>query len=164
MGRSLSDGFSQVIATIAQICSAVYVAGFPERGASASRSAIDRPLAPCRHRLRQYRAVFGQMPTSRALSRTPTPSAAWRIRRARLPSCCGVEWARTNCSRTSRSSGEMITGTAAKTGMATSNLSFGFVMPQHGRFDSCFIPEAHPRSPHLRTAATGGVRTSAWVY
>jgi hypothetical protein len=74
IGRPLSDGFSQVIATIAQICSAVYVGGFPERGASASRSPIDRPSA-CRHRLRQYRAVFGHTPTSRALSRTPTPSA-----------------------------------------------------------------------------------------
>src|SRR6516225_3401576 len=39
IGRPLSDGFSQVTATIAQICSAVYVGGFPERGASASRSA-----------------------------------------------------------------------------------------------------------------------------
>src|SRR3984893_17855561 len=34
IGRSLSDGFSQVIAITAQICSGVYVAGAPERGAS----------------------------------------------------------------------------------------------------------------------------------
>src|ERR1700720_3422240 len=41
IGRSLSDGFSQVIAITAQICSGVYVAGAPERGASASRSGPD---------------------------------------------------------------------------------------------------------------------------
>ena len=41
IGRSLSDGFSQVIAITAQICSGVYVAGAPERGASASRSDTD---------------------------------------------------------------------------------------------------------------------------
>jgi hypothetical protein len=34
IGRSLSDGFSHVIATTAQICSGVYVAGAPDRGAS----------------------------------------------------------------------------------------------------------------------------------
>src|ERR1700758_106306 len=39
IGRSLSDGLSQVIAITAQICSGVYVAGAPERGASQSRSA-----------------------------------------------------------------------------------------------------------------------------
>jgi hypothetical protein len=41
IGRSLSDGFSQVIAITAQTCSGVYVAGAPERGASASRSDTD---------------------------------------------------------------------------------------------------------------------------
>ena len=46
IGRSLSDGFSQVIATTAQICSGVYVAGAPDRGASASRSATDCPRPP----------------------------------------------------------------------------------------------------------------------
>jgi hypothetical protein len=118
IGRPLSDGFSQVIATIAQICSAVYVGGFPDRGASASRSAAERPPVPCRHRLRQYRAVFGHTPTSRALSRTPMPSAACRIRRARTLNCCGVEWARTSPSKTVRSSGETVTGAAASRGMA----------------------------------------------
>ena len=76
IGRSLSDGFSQVIAITAQICSGVYVAGAPERGASASRSGTDCPSAACRHRLRQYRTVFGQTPSSRALARTRVPSAA----------------------------------------------------------------------------------------
>jgi hypothetical protein len=76
IGRSLSDGFSQVIATRAQICSGVYVAGAPERGASASRSGTDCPSAACRHRLRQYRTVLGQTPSSRALARTRMPSAA----------------------------------------------------------------------------------------
>jgi hypothetical protein len=32
IGRSLSDGFSQVIAITAQICSGVYVAGAPDAG------------------------------------------------------------------------------------------------------------------------------------
>ena len=61
IGRSLSDGFSQVIATTAQICSGVYVAGAPERGASASRSDDRLPvarlppsLAPIPHRLRPH--------------------------------------------------------------------------------------------------------------
>src|SRR6516162_263840 len=69
MGRSLSDGFSQVMATTAQICSAVYVAGAPDRGASASRSQTECLSSACRHRLRQYRTVFGQTPSSRALFR-----------------------------------------------------------------------------------------------
>jgi hypothetical protein len=41
MGRSLSDGFSHVIATRAQICSGVNVAGAPERCTSASCSGTD---------------------------------------------------------------------------------------------------------------------------
>src|SRR6202140_5593607 len=41
IGRSLSDGFSQVIAMTAQICSGGYVAGAPEGGASANRSGTD---------------------------------------------------------------------------------------------------------------------------
>src|SRR3982751_5197696 len=59
MGRSLSDGFSHVIATTAQICSGVYVGGAPDRGAAASRSqtahlssALPPALAPIPHRLR----------------------------------------------------------------------------------------------------------------
>jgi hypothetical protein len=42
-----------------------------------------------------------------------------------------VEWARTNCSRTSRSSGKTVTG-AARKGMITSNRCLGFAMPQDG--------------------------------
>src|SRR5262249_20364436 len=72
---SLSDGFSQVIAITAQICSGVYVAGAPERGASASRSDTDWAAGACRHRPRQYRTVFGHTSSSRALSRTPILSA-----------------------------------------------------------------------------------------
>src|SRR6516225_6177585 len=50
IGRSLSDGFSQVIAITAQICSGVYDAGAPERGASASRSDTDWAAGACRPR------------------------------------------------------------------------------------------------------------------
>ncbi|HWN49295.1 MAG TPA: hypothetical protein VNO18_05615, partial [Xanthobacteraceae bacterium] len=44
IGRSLSDGLSQVIAITAQICSGVYVAGAPERGASHSGTDCRRAL------------------------------------------------------------------------------------------------------------------------
>src|SRR4029077_9578627 len=49
IGRSLSDGFSQVIAITAQICSGVYLAGAPERGASESRSDTDWAAGAFRH-------------------------------------------------------------------------------------------------------------------
>jgi len=152
IGRSLSDGFSHVIATTAHICSGVNVAGDPDRGASASRSTTDRLSSAVRHRLRQYRTVFGQTPSSRALARTPIASAACKIRRARIASCCGVEWVRTSCSSTSRWSGKTVTGWAANSGMATSCFSSGFVLPHHSRFDS---PNLSPR---------GGVKTSARLY
>src|SRR6266849_5150810 len=164
MGRSLSDGFSQVIAITAQICSGVYVAGAPGRGASASRSGTDCPSAARRHRLRQYRTVFGHTPSSRALARTRVPSAACRIMRARTANCCGVEWVRTSCSSTSRCSGKTFTGSAANRGMATSHLSSRFVMTQHSRFDSCFVPENHLRSLYPRTSVSSGVITFARLY
>src|SRR6266852_926335 len=164
IGRSLSDGFSQVIAITAQICSGVYVAGAPDRGASVSRSGTNCPSAACRHRLRQYRTVFGHTSSSRALSRTPTPSAACRIMRARTANCCGVEWVRTSCSSTSRCSGKTFTGSAANRGMATSHLSSRFVMTQHSRFDSCFVPENHLRSLYPRTSVSSGVITFARLY
>src|SRR5262249_54457236 len=64
IGRPFSDGFWRFIAPFAKICGAVYVGGFPDRGASASRSPAERPPVPCCHRFRQYRAVFGHTPTS----------------------------------------------------------------------------------------------------
>src|SRR4030081_3228097 len=127
VGGSLSGGFSHVIAPTAQICSGVYVAGAPDRGASVSRSGTDCPSAACRHRRRQYRTVFGHTSSSRALSRTPTSSAACRIMRARKAKCCGVERVRTNCSSASRCSGKTVTGSANR-GIATSHLSSRFVL------------------------------------
>src|SRR3984893_2095114 len=61
IGRSLSDGFSQVMAIPPQIGSGVYVEGAPEPGASASRSGSDCPsfASRQRQRLRQSRIVFG---------------------------------------------------------------------------------------------------------
>jgi hypothetical protein len=109
IGRSLSEGFSQVIAITAQICSGVYVAGAPDRCASVSRSGTDCPSAACRHRLRQYRTVFGHTSSSRALSRTPTPSAASSIMRAHKANCWGVERLRTSCSSASRCAGKTVT-------------------------------------------------------
>src|ERR1700730_9170439 len=159
IGRSLSDGFSQVIAITAQICSGVYVAGAPERGASASRSGTDWAGGACRHRPRQYRTVFGHTSSSRALSRTPTASAACNIMRARRANCCEVEWARTSASSASRCAGSTIPGSAANRGIATSRLSFRFVMPQRRRFDSCFVAEKQPRSDYLRCVC--GMSSSA---
>src|SRR5580658_8384863 len=142
IGRSLSDGFSQVIAITAQICSGVYVAGAPERGASASRSGTDRAGGACRHRPRQYRTVFGHSSSSRALSRTPTSSAACNIMRIRNANCCDVEWARSSASSASRCAGSTITGSAANRGIATSRLSFRLVMPHRRRFDSALCRKA----------------------
>src|ERR1700687_4223331 len=136
IGRSLSDGFSHVIATTAQICSGVYVAGAPDRGASARRSQTVHLSSASRHRLRQYRAVFGQTPSSRALLRTPIPSTACKMMRARSATCCGVECVRTSCSSTSRWSGKTVTGSAVSKDIATSCPSLRFVLPQHSRFDS----------------------------
>jgi hypothetical protein len=98
IGRSLFDDFSHVIATTAQICSGVCVAGAPDRGASAIRSQSECLSSACRHRLRQYRTVFGQTPNSRALLRTAIPSTACTMTRARSANYCGVEWVRINCS------------------------------------------------------------------
>src|SRR6266568_4265851 len=151
MGRSLSEGFSHVIATRAQICSGVYVAGAPERCASASRSGTNCLSAASRHRLRQYRTVFGQTPSSRALARTPIPSAACNTMRARKANCCGVEWVRTSCSRASRCSDKTVTGSAASRDMATSCPSSRFVLPQHGRFDSSNFLD-RKRSQNIRSA------------
>src|SRR5580693_4457569 len=164
IGRSLSDGFSQVIAITAQICSGVYVAGAPERGASASRSGTHWAGCARRQRPRQYRTVFGHTPSSRALSRTPISSTACNIMRARTANCCEVEWARTSVSSASRCAGSTSTGSAANRGIATSRLSFRFVMPQRRRFDSCFVAEKQPRSDYLRTFTQGGVATSARRY
>src|SRR5215469_8058681 len=164
IGRSLSDGFSQVIAITAQICSGVYVAGAPERGASASRSDTDWAAGACRHRPRQYRTVFGHTSSSRALSRTPILSTACKIMRARNANCCEVEWARTSASSASRCAGKTISGSAASQGITTSPLSFRFVMPRRRRFDSCFVAAKQPRSDYLRTFTQGGVATSARRY
>ena len=49
IGRSLCDGFSEVIATDAQICSGLNLAGAPKRGASASRSGTDCSSPAYRH-------------------------------------------------------------------------------------------------------------------
>jgi hypothetical protein len=75
-----------------------------------------------------------------------------------------VEWARTSASSASRCAGSTITGSAANRGIATSRLSFRFVMPRRRRFDSCFVAEEQPRSDYLRTFTQGGVATSARRY
>src|SRR5271170_451349 len=80
IGRSLSDGLSQVIAITAQICSGVYVAGAPERGASQSRSGTDCPSGASRQRLRHT------APSS-ATRRVPARSRVRRCCRRHAKSC-----------------------------------------------------------------------------
>jgi hypothetical protein len=59
--------------TTAQYCSRTKTPGVPERRQSASRSAA--PSAACRHRLRQYRSVFGPSAALwRAHPRRPRPA------------------------------------------------------------------------------------------
>ena len=53
---------------------------------------------------------------------------------------------------------------AANSGIATSLLSFRFVMPQRCRFDSPFVAEKQRRSAYPRTFTQGGVATSARLY
>jgi hypothetical protein len=94
IGRPLTDGGSQARATIAQICSALNLAGAPERGASARRSAMLGSSFPASQRRRHKRTVLASTATMRAVSRTPLPSPASRMIQAREASCWGVRWAR----------------------------------------------------------------------
>jgi len=96
IGRPLTEGGSQARATIAQTCSAVKVAGAPERGASARRPAVLSSSFPASQRRRQRRTVLASTPTLRAVSRTPSPSSASRMIQARTASCWGVRWPRQN--------------------------------------------------------------------
>ena len=90
IGRPLAEGGSQARATMAQTCSAVKVAGAPERGASARRSATLSSSLAVRQRRRQSRTVLGSTATMRAVSRTPLPSSASRMIQTRKASCWGV--------------------------------------------------------------------------
>src|SRR5262252_8929642 len=167
IGRSLSDGFSQVIAITAQICSGVYVAGAPERGASQSRSGTDCPSGASRQRPLQYRTVFGHTASSRALSRTPILSAACKIMQARNANCCEVEWARTSASSASRCAGKTITGSAASQGIVIFLLGPRFVMPHHRRFDSrVLLPQAASLGTpsYLRVRQSRNFRSAVLVH
>ena len=141
-----SDGCSQAKATIAQICSGVKVPGAPGRWASDSRSVAGADVAAVRQRSRQWRTVFGQTPSWRAISRTPVPAAANKISRARSASFRGVVWPRarrlSNCSSAAVSR----IGSADRRGIASSTnhgMKTRFVMPCPGRFDS-------PRSARMQ--------------
>ena len=116
----LSRGVSQAIAMIAQICSAVKVAGRPFRGSSASRAATSPAGWRAIHRRRQTSTVFRQIPSRRAVSPMPTSSAASRIMRARSTSRCGAVRVRTKLSRNSRSCSDTSTGSGDNPGMASS--------------------------------------------
>ncbi len=63
IGWPLADGGSQARAMMAHTCSAVKLAGAPERGASARRSAAS-PV-PVSQRCRQWRTVLGSIPNAR---------------------------------------------------------------------------------------------------
>jgi hypothetical protein len=62
IGRPQAAGGSQARATIAQTCSAVKVAGAPERGASARRPAMLPSSLPASQRRRQKRTVLASTP------------------------------------------------------------------------------------------------------
>jgi hypothetical protein len=91
MGSPLASGGSQAKAMIVQICSGVKVGGPPGRGASDKRSARLSLAGLVSQRRRQLLAVLRQIPSSSAVSVSPTPSPAKRMIRARLASCWGVE-------------------------------------------------------------------------
>jgi hypothetical protein len=123
IGRPQAEGGSQARATIAQTCSAVKVAGAPERGASARRSAMPFPSLPASQRRRQRRTVLASTPTLRAVSRTPLPSAASRTIQARKASCWGVRWARRNRSSAVFCSGLKVTDGVERSAMASSGVN-----------------------------------------
>jgi hypothetical protein len=108
MGRPDWLGASQAMATMAQICSAVIVAGLPERGASLRRSSR---LSSARgigwnicQRARQCCTRSRVTSKDRAISELLRPSAAAKRTWARRASCCGVECRRSRAFRASRCS------------------------------------------------------------
>lgn len=84
--RALFARGLQAIATIAQICPALKVAGVPGRGTSARRSATG-PL-PRDQRPRRCCTVDRAAPSRRAFPRKPYPAAAAATIRARSATCC----------------------------------------------------------------------------
>ena len=123
IGRPLPEGGSQARATIAQTCSAVKVAGAPERGASARRSTMLSSSLPASQRRRQRRTVLASTPTRRAVSRTPLPSSANRIIQARKASCWGVWWARRKRSSAVFCSGLKVMHRVERSAMASSGVN-----------------------------------------
>lgn len=107
IGRSEPSGCSQANAMIWQICSGVIRAGAPDRGASASRSATLTSSSGTsrnpRHRRRQSLAVSKSIPRVVLIWVLVSPSAASNTSRARVASCCPVEYARTSRSNPIRS-------------------------------------------------------------
>ena len=130
------------------------VGGTPDRGASASRSQTERLLSACRHRLRHYRTLLGQTPSSRALTRTPTPSTACSMTRARSANCWGVEWVRTSCSSSSRCSSLSSCPTAvhcARSRARSARACASGVCSNHP-LDPTSKGKHHPNDPQRRAA------------
>src|SRR6516164_1987471 len=164
IGRSLSDGFSQVIAITAQICSGVYVAGAPERGASASRSDTDWAAGPCRtarantapssatHRVlaRSRGRQYCRRHAKSCELATPTVVRSNGLAPA-LPALHGAQAKQSPDRRPARASQLPVSASDS-------------FMPQRRRFDSCFVAEKQPRSYYLRTFTQGRVATSARRY
>jgi len=111
ISRPLSTGGSQANAIIAHICSGVKVGGVPARGASDKRSRT-RPSVLVVHRRRHACTVERPILSSAAVSRTPRPSAASRIIRARKQICWGQVRCRISVCKCCRSRSVTKTGTA----------------------------------------------------
>ena len=110
ISRPLSVGGSQANAIIVHICSGVKVGGVPERGASDNRSSTV-PSVLAVHRRRHDCTVERPTLSSSAVSRTPSPSAASKIIRARKEICCGQVHCRISNCKSCRS--RSVTGTGA---------------------------------------------------
>jgi len=102
---------------IAQTCSGENVAGAPGRGASVSRATTGVCAELASHWARQCRTVFGQTPSSRAISRTGVPAAERRIISARSASLRGVLCARASRCSSSSCAGVREIGAADRRGM-----------------------------------------------
>ena len=164
IGRSLSDGLSQVIAITAQICSGVYVAGAPS---AAHRRAARAPTA---HRALHASACANTAPSS-ATRRVPARSRVRRCCRRHAKSC---EPATPTVVR----SNGLVPALQRFSLRRQNNHQIGG-QPGHRKLPSqppirdatsppirlpCFVTASRPLSAHLHTSALGRVVTSAQLY
>lgn len=144
-GRPASGGGVQAKLMIWTICSAVKVSGAPERGASASTSAIAccrsalsasaaaRRDSAATQRARHLRTVLGEQWSRRARGSFRWPAAAARTIRVRKATACGQECCRSRPSRIACCGGETVRANGS--GPATAR-TFHTPTTRAGRFPS----------------------------